>query len=74
MARLILPVLDALGRRHAGYGVEARHYDAVGQALLEALQGRLGVAFTPGVAQAWAGVYGVVASRMQAAAAERAAA
>jgi len=30
----LLPSLEALGRRHARIGVTARHYDAVGDALL----------------------------------------
>ena len=31
----LLPTLHALGRRHAGYGVEPRHYAVVGRALVE---------------------------------------
>jgi len=30
----LVPVVQDLGRRHAGYGVEDRHYDTVGAALL----------------------------------------
>ena len=28
----ILPVIQNLGKRHAGYGVQTRHYDTVGAA------------------------------------------
>ena len=65
---VLLPALDALGRRHAGYGVRASHYGAVGQALVETLRLALKADFTPGVAAAWCAVYGAVADRMQAAA------
>jgi hemoglobin-like flavoprotein len=61
----LLPVLHALGARHAGYGVRAAHYDSVGTALLRTLHDGLGDAFTPAVAEAWAAMYGLVAREMQ---------
>lgn len=61
----LVPVLRALGARHAGYGVRDSHYDTVGQALLKTLRDGLGEAFTPRVAQAWAAMYAVVAREMQ---------
>jgi hemoglobin-like flavoprotein len=61
----LVPVLRALGARHAGYGVRDSHYDTVGQALLKTLRDGLGDAFTPSVAQAWAAMYAVVAREMQ---------
>jgi hemoglobin-like flavoprotein len=64
----VLPALEHLGRKHAGYGVQAAHYDTVGAALLWTLEQGLGAAFTPDVAAAWAAAYGLVASTMQAAA------
>src|SRR4051794_17448288 len=33
----LLPVVAALGRRHATYGIEARHFNSVGHALLRAM-------------------------------------
>src|SRR5690348_13639251 len=30
----LLPALAALGKRHAGYGVEDHHFDSVGEALV----------------------------------------
>jgi hemoglobin-like flavoprotein len=61
----LVPALEALGRRHAGYGVEDAHYDTVGQALLWTLEQGLGAAFTPAVRDAWAETYALVASVMQ---------
>ena len=61
----LLPVLHALGARHAGYGVRAAHYDTVGAALLRTLRDGLGDAFTPAVADAWATMYSLVAREMQ---------
>lgn len=70
----LLPVLRQLGARHQGYGVEARHYATVGQALLDTLEAGLGAAFTPALRAAWTEVYGVVAQTMQAGATEAVAA
>ena len=65
---LLLPALQGLGQRHAGYGVRDAHYDSVGSALLTTLRQGLGVAFTDEVEAAWVEVYGVVASTMKEAA------
>jgi len=64
----LVPVVEDLGRRHAGYGVLDEHYDTVGTALLWTLEKGLGPAFTPETKEAWAAVYGLLASTMQAAA------
>ena len=61
----MLPVLAALGKRHVGYGVEHRHFDSVGAALLTALDHTLGDAFTPDVFDAWNTVYTLVAGVMR---------
>ena len=66
----LVPVVQDLGRKHVGYGVEDRHYDTVGAALLWTLEKGLGSAFTPEVKEAWAAVYGLLASTMQNAARE----
>ena len=66
----LIPVVEDLGRRHAGYGVEEHHYDTVGNALLWTLEKGLGAAFTPDVREAWATVYGLLASTMARAAAK----
>ena len=43
----IVPAIEGLGRRHAGYGVEDEHYRSVGAALLWTLGQGLGEEFTP---------------------------
>lgn len=68
----IVPAVQELGRRHAGYGVQPAHYDTVGAALLATLGDGLGSAFTADVKEAWAAVYGVLAGTMKAAAYGRA--
>ena len=60
----IVPAVQALGRRHAGYGVREEHYATVGAALLWTLERGLGDAFTPDVRDAWADAYGILASVM----------
>lgn len=64
----LIPVLQAMGRRHVGYGVTDAHYAPVGTALLLTLEQGLGDAFTPEVHQAWATLYGVISQTMQEAA------
>lgn len=66
----LVPAVEALGRRHVGYGVQDAHYATVGAALLWTLGQGLGDAFTPDVEAAWATAYGVLSSVMQNAAAE----
>jgi nitric oxide dioxygenase len=68
----IVPAVQALGRRHAGYGVREGHYATVGAALLWTLEQGLGEAFTPAVREAWTGAYGTLASVMIEAAASEA--
>jgi hemoglobin-like flavoprotein len=60
----ILPAVQALGRRHAGYGVRDEHYATVGAALLWTLEQGLGDAFTLDVRAAWTGAYGTLATVM----------
>ncbi len=64
----LLPALAALGRRHAGYGVNKHDYETVGEALLWTLEQGLGPGFTPDVREAWEAVYGFVAGAMREAA------
>jgi hemoglobin-like flavoprotein len=66
----LVPVVEDLGRRHAGYGVADAHYDTVGEALLWTLEKGLGNAFTPEVKDAWIAVYGLLAGTMKNAAKE----
>jgi hemoglobin-like flavoprotein len=70
----IVPIVQALGRRHAGYGVEARHYAIVEEALVWTLGQGLGAGFTREVEDAWRTAYGVLATTMKTAAGQRSAA
>ncbi len=67
--RELQPVLESLGRRHFYYGVEERHYETVGAALMDALAYLLGPAFTPEVKEAWLEIYTHIADTMKGAAA-----
>lgn len=60
----LVPVLQALGRRHQKYGAAVAHYPIVGQALFDTLAARLGTAWTPAAMAAWTELYGVVAKVM----------
>jgi methyl-accepting chemotaxis protein len=64
----LVPILQGLGKRHAGYGVEDSHYQTVGAALLKTLGQGLGADFTEEVKEAWTAVYTVMADVMVAAA------
>lgn len=63
----LVPILQAMAKRHVGYGVQEAHYAIVGAALLKTLEQGLGEAFTPQVQASWATVYGVMSSVMVAA-------
>jgi hemoglobin-like flavoprotein len=65
----LVPAVQDLGRRHAGYGVLPSHYGTVGSALLWTLGKGLGADFDAAHQAAWSKVYGVLAETMQAAAA-----
>jgi|JFJP01.1.fsa_nt_gi Hemoglobin-like flavoprotein len=66
----IIPVVQDLGRRHAGYGIKDEYYDIVGEALLWALAQGLGVEFTMPVRKAWEEAYTFLSEIMKEAAAE----
>jgi hemoglobin-like flavoprotein len=61
----LLPALAALGRRHAGYGVNERDYETVGEALIWTLEQGLGPSFTPDIRDAWVALYRFVADAMR---------
>lgn len=61
----LVPAVQALGRRHVGYGVQNEHYATVAVALLWTLEQGLGPAFTAEAREAWTEVYTVMASTMQ---------
>jgi len=70
----LVPAVQDLGRRHAGYGVLDEHYTVVGETLIWTLDKGLGPEFTPDTRLAWVTAYTILADTMKAAAAGRAAA
>src|SRR5262245_3285686 len=69
----LVPAIRDLGRRHLAYGVDDKHYESVGVALLWTLQQGLGAAWTPVLASAWTEVYVLLSDTMREAAREAAA-
>lgn len=61
----LIPALEEMGRRHAGYGVEDSQYDIVGQALLETFADVLGQEFSADARDAWATAYNWIAHCMK---------
>jgi nitric oxide dioxygenase len=66
----ILPAVRSLGKRHAGYGVTAEHYQPVAEAFLWTLEYYLREDFTPELKEAWVAAYMTLAGAMIAAAEE----
>ena len=60
----ISAAVQALGRRHVGYGVKAIDYQTVGAALIATLEKGLGEHFTPTVRDAWLACIQKVAGEM----------
>jgi hemoglobin-like flavoprotein len=61
----LLPAVQALGRRHKGYGVKPAHYDTVGAALIWTLAQGLQEEFTEDVKAAWVETYTVLSTTMK---------
>lgn len=60
----ILPAASALAKRHVAYGVEPRHYEPVGTALMWTLERGLGPHWTPELAEAWGTAYATLSGFM----------
>ena len=58
------PVLEDLGRRHAGYGVKIEHFAAVEACLMYMLKTLIGEDFTLDVQLAWTRIYNFIAQTM----------
>jgi len=65
----IVPAVQNLGKGHAAYGVQDKHYDTVGTALLDTLAVGLGDDFTDETKTAWTEAYTILATTMKDAAA-----
>ena len=69
----IVPLtVHELGGRHGRYGVVDLHFETFREALLGALEARLGAGFTPEVREAWTVAYDALAEAMKEAARVRA--
>ncbi len=68
--RQLKPAMEALGRRHVGYGVTNAHYATVGDVLLWMLARGLGEKFDDDTRDAWHAAYGMLAGSMMRAAAQ----
>lgn len=60
----IVPILQALGQRHAEYGIKESHYATAGSALLWTVERCLGPGFTADMRDAWIAFYFVVSRTM----------
>lgn len=60
------PVLQRLGERHRGYGVEEAHYALVGEVLIDTMSASLGPSFGDDAREAWGSAYRLIASIMSA--------
>ena len=60
----LVPAVQALGKRHIGYGVKDEHYDTVAAALLDTLDKGLGDDFTEETKEAWTITYTTLATLM----------
>jgi hemoglobin-like flavoprotein len=60
----IVADIEALARRHVGYGVREHHYVLVGQTLLWTLEQGVGTAWTPDVEAAWVACYTLLSEIM----------
>jgi hemoglobin-like flavoprotein len=61
---VLAPMLEDLGQRHAGYGVQPEHYRMVGAVLLETFADFLGRHWTPAHHDAWVKGYEAVSGLM----------
>jgi hemoglobin-like flavoprotein len=60
----LVPALEAMGRRHVGYGAKPEHFAVVGEALIAAIDRHAG-GLDDADRDAWVAVYGILASTMQ---------
>ena len=64
-AEKIIPVIQALGRRHNDYGVIDQHYQLVADSLVWALEKKLSYSFTEDLKNAWLKTYDMIAMVMK---------
>ncbi len=60
----LVPALQAMGKRHKGYGAEPAHYTAVAETLMDVMKEFAGKAWTKKVHAAWSDALNLVAETM----------
>ncbi len=60
----IAPLVQRLGRQHAGYGVVPAHYEIACEALLWTLREGLGPAFNAEISSAWSAAFTTISAEM----------
>jgi len=53
----MIPMFEALGKRHVSYSVLEEHYATMGKALLYMIEKRMGADFNPDLSAAWTEVF-----------------
>jgi len=61
----LVPAVQQLGQRHSQYGVEEKHYETVGSALIYTLGAGLGDEFNEDLNEAWVTCYTLLARTMK---------
>lgn len=61
----VVPILQAMGKRHIIYGVEAAYYEMAGVALIETLRVSQGESFNAEMEEAWKITYHLIANAMK---------
>lgn len=61
----VVPAVQALGKRHYGYGVRSEHFHAVGQSLIATLSEFLGASWTPEIEASWGEAYTILSTVMK---------
>jgi len=64
-ADTLVPVLEAMGRRHVAYGVRGEHYESVIQALLQTFAEMLGREFSTEARETWEEALSFIAKVMK---------
>lgn len=59
-----IELLEQLGMRHAGYGVQPAHYELAGRVLLRTLASFFGDQFTPKIQESWRSAFSLIATVM----------
>jgi hemoglobin-like flavoprotein len=60
----LIPLVQKLGRDHAGYGIEPVHYEMAREALLWALGDHFGPSFNSELSRAWGAAFDTISTEM----------